>query len=244
MQAVNTVTISIKGMTCMSCVNSIESIISKHTGVEEINVSLEMEEAIIKYKGSETNIGDLCSAIEDMGFVAVEKTISNDGFVSVLINVEGMTCHSCVKNIESVIGERTFVKNVIVSLEDKNALIEYNNNNESAAQLCEAICDMGFDAFLPSITETVTIAIEGMTCMSCVATITEMMLSQQGVISIIVSLEENNAIIDFDSFKTNVTDLCTTIEDMGFEASCKEKLHDIGKIFNLFHFKVITIALL
>lgn len=231
MASINSVTISVHGMVCMSCVNSIESVISEHAGVKEIHVNLEKEEAVIKYVESETNIKDLCCAIEDMGFDATEK-IDDDGFSSVLINIEGMTCQSCVNNIESVIGERTSVRKITVSLENKNALIEYDNKNDASNELCEAICDMGFDAFLPPTEEeTVTINIEGMTCMSCVNTITETMSSEVGVLNITVSLEENNAIIRFDSSKTNVTNLCNRIEDMGFDASCGEKLNsnDIPK---------------
>lgn len=223
MEDVKTVIVSIEGMVCMSCVNSIESIISEHAGVKEIHVSLEKEDAVIKYNENKTNAKDLCSAIEDMGFDATEK-IENAGISSVLINVEGMSCKSCVNNIESVIGERTNVKRVTVSLEDKTAFIEYDNKNETPPDLCEAICGMGFDAFLSPAEETVTIYIEGMTCISCVNTITDKMSSENSVLSINVSLENNNAVVTFDSSKTNVSALCECIEDMGFDASCGKKL--------------------
>lgn len=39
------------------------------------------------------------------------------------VNVYGMTCQSCVKNIESTLAERPGVIDIRVSLEDKSALI-------------------------------------------------------------------------------------------------------------------------
>ncbi|XP_057312438.1 copper-transporting ATPase 1-like [Hydractinia symbiolongicarpus] len=212
-----TVTLSITGMVCMSCVNSIESVMSKHDGVVNIKVSLEDEQAVIEYNNENTSVKELCSAIEDMGFDVTEKKLDNN-FTSVTIHIEGMTCTSCVDSIESMIGERAGVKNISVSLNDKTAAIEYNNTQETEDSLVEAICDMGFDAF-DSAVESATVNIEGMTCQSCVNTITEMMLKQDGVKSINVSLESKNAEIKFIRKNTNVKILCEQIEDMGFEAS-------------------------
>lgn len=212
-----TATLSITGMVCMSCVNSIESVMSKHDGVVNIKVSLEDEQAVIEYNNENTSVKELCLAIEDMGFDATEKELDNN-FTSVTIHIEGMTCTSCVNSIESMIGERAGVKNISVSLSDKTAAIEYDNTQETEDSLVEAICDMGFDA-VDSAVESVTVNIEGMTCQSCVNTITEMMMKQDGVKSINVSLENKNAEIRFNRKNTNVKILCEQIEDMGFEAS-------------------------
>ena len=138
---------------------------------------------------------------------------------TIIIDVEGMTCQSCVKSIESVISEHVGVINIKVSLENDNALIEYDSLQVSPEQLIEAISDMGFDAFLPKdLNKKVTINVEGMTCQSCVRTITEIMSAKEGVKSIVVSLENANAVIEFDSKLTGIPVLCEQIEDMGFDA--------------------------
>ena len=149
------------------------------------------------------------------------KVDSGEKSAVVLIDVEGMTCNSCVSNIERVIGQRDHVHSVKVSLENKNATIEFDASHETPTGLCDAICEMGFDAFLKNNTlETVLIAIEGMTCQSCVKTITEVMLTKNGVKNINVSLEKNNALIEYDTELANVDFLCQSIEEMGFDA-CK-----------------------
>ena len=67
-----------------------------------------------------------------------------------VINVEGMTCGSCVQSIEETVGERSGVSSIKVSLEEGKATIEYDTSAETLETLREAIDDMGFDASLPT----------------------------------------------------------------------------------------------
>lgn len=101
------------------------------------------------------------------------------------INIDGMSCQSCVKNIEGNIGAREDVVSVKVVLEEKAGYIEYKSNQTSANELAQAIEDMGFITSLPSLSNhnanddslkntisTCSIHIDGMTCGSCVKSIT------------------------------------------------------------------------
>lgn len=64
------VTVWIVGMTCNSCVQSIEGRISQMTGVESIAVSLKDEKGTITFDPCLTQPEQLRTAIEDMGFEA------------------------------------------------------------------------------------------------------------------------------------------------------------------------------
>lgn len=68
-----TVTILIGGMTCSSCVQTIEGRISQMTGVRFIAVSLEAEKGTITFDPYLTEPEQLRAAIEDMGFDASLK---------------------------------------------------------------------------------------------------------------------------------------------------------------------------
>ena len=70
-----------------------------------------------------------------------------------------------------------------------------------------------------------------MTCQSCVKTITEVMSKKDGVKNINVSLEKNNALIEYDSDNIDVSFLCQSIEEMGFDASLEDSKKHRGKIF-------------
>ncbi|XP_044738073.1 copper-transporting ATPase 1 isoform X3 [Chrysoperla carnea] len=146
------VTVSIEGMTCKSCVESIEGMISKKDGIKNIKVSLADKEGYVKYDSSITNPDDIVAAIEDMGFDATVPNSAQLAHTSITtINVEGMTCQSCVKNIESVVSEKPGITNVCVDLQKKEAVVNFVTNKTSAIEIADVINDMGFDAFVKSV---------------------------------------------------------------------------------------------
>ncbi len=65
--------------------------------------------------------------------------------------------------------------------------------------------------------ETTVFNIKGMTCMGCVNSITRVLQQLPGVGKVEVSLEQEQAKINFDPAKTALTELKATIEDGGFE---------------------------
>lgn len=67
--------------------------------------------------------------------------------------------------------------------------------------------------------ETITLNVEGMTCGGCVKSVTRILENTDGVTKAEVSLENKNAVIEFDAAKTNVDVLIEAIEDGGFDAS-------------------------
>ena len=71
---------------------------------------------------------------------------------------------------------------------------------------------------LQGSTSTVTIGVEGMVCKSCVNNIEGNVGKMNGVASVKVSLEEKRAVIEYESSKVSPQELCTAIEDLGFEA--------------------------
>lgn len=229
------VKISVKGMTCLSCVRTIEQGVSKQHGVQAVKVSLKNEEAVITYDPSLTNPGMLREAIDDMGFEAsllspsASPPPSNDAQM-VMINVEGMTCNSCVQTIEKNISKLGGVQSISVSLAAKTAQVRYSPGKVTAEQLREAIDDMGFDACLigddvcslNKDVRTAMISVEGMTCMSCVKTIEGTMSNKPGVQTIKVSLTDKQATIEYDEAVTTPEDLRAGIEDMGFDASLSQ----------------------
>lgn len=232
-EIISEVKISVKGMTCHSCVKTIEQGMSNKPGVIAVTVSLRDEEAIIQYYPLLADPETLREAIDDMGFEASLRSpfvSQKNEMQTVLINVEGMTCNSCVQTIEKNISQRDGVQSISVSLAANTAQIRYSPAKVTAEQLQEAIEDMGFDARLlgddictvNKDVRTAKISVEGMTCMSCVKTIEGTMSSKPGVKSIMVSLTDKQAAIEYDEAITTPEDLRAWIEDMGFDATLSE----------------------
>lgn len=65
----------------------------------------------------------------------------------------------------------------------------------------------------------VTIALEGMSCQSCVARITNTLSGMTGVLEARVSLEETRAYVRFDAAQVTVEQMLTAIQGIGYGAS-------------------------
>ncbi|XP_013413564.1 copper-transporting ATPase 1-like isoform X2 [Lingula anatina] len=212
--------ISIQGMTCQSCVKNIEVNMAAFPGISTIEVSLENQEGVVSFDPTVTTAEKIAEGIDDMGFEAKVKSPGSSP-QEVTIYIEGMTCQSCVKNIEGAISMRSGVKQIKVSLSQKQASIRYDPSQTNPRTLREHIDDMGFEAFLekPKQTVNVKIGVEGMTCQSCVKNIEGNMSSKPGVRHIQVSLERKEANITYDPSVVTAQMLRDQINDMGFEAT-------------------------
>ena len=163
------------------------------------------------------------------------------------ISVEGMTCGSCVKNIESTISSVSGINSICVSLDQKKAVVVFNPAELSPEAVAEKIDDMGFEAaVLVSRSRTdhnqdkmsalehlkpddvqsfagQTIAelhVTGMHCQSCIRSIEGHLKSIAGVVSIKVTLERELCHVIYDSSCISAESLCQAVENAGdFKAS-------------------------
>ena len=164
-----------------------------------------------------------------------------------LLSIEGMTCNSCVKLIESTVSAMEGVKGISVSLEHKQGYLQFDPQVQTAGQIATAIYDMGFDAqvtatythssgnvdsavvletaSLPLDTkvgllesEHVVVNVDGMVFQSCVQNIEVNIGKVTGVHEISVSLSDKNARIKYDPSLITPGKLCDAIEEIGFKA--------------------------
>lgn len=64
----------------------------------------------------------------------------------------------------------------------------------------------------------IEIPIEGMSCMSCVATVKKSLSSIDGVVEVKVSLQDKNATVKYDPKKVTTEQLKNTINKIGYKA--------------------------
>ncbi|KAI8138697.1 hypothetical protein BJV82DRAFT_523026 [Fennellomyces sp. T-0311] len=134
---------------------------------------------------------------------------------NVVLPVEGMTCNSCVKSITNALNQLEGVQSVQVSLADKKATVDYDSSRLTPATIVETIEDCGFD--VPMQHSTTVLPVEGMTCQSCVKSITNALNGLPGLQSIDVSLSQEAATIVYDPSLVSRDALVTTIEECGFD---------------------------
>ncbi|XP_070813727.1 copper-transporting ATPase 2 [Chaetodon trifascialis] len=263
--SIQTVSIWIEGMTCNSCVQSIEGRISQMTGVLSIVVSLREEKGTVTFDPSLTEPEQLRAAIEDMGFDAsledspksiqshdksrpvsaapsdlsdlqsANKAGVSNGTASqsasgreikvqkCFICVMGMTCASCVANIERNLLKHEGIIAVLVSLMAGKAEVKYDSEVMSAAAVTQFIEELGFGARLiedNAVTHgKLNLTITGMTCASCVHNIESKLTTTKGILGASVALATKKAQVQFDPEVLGARDIIKIIQSLGFEAS-------------------------
>ncbi|XP_056898635.1 copper-transporting ATPase 1 [Takifugu flavidus] len=257
------ITIHIEGMTCNSCVQSIEGMLPQKKGVMSAQVSLTDHSGVFEYDPLLTTPEELREAIEDMGFdaflpvtnsllpepvckrskslsVAPMKDELNSSFhkdpprenagdrhSKCYIQIGGMTCASCVANIERNLKNERGIYSVLVALMASKAEVRYNPEIIDPLKIAECVKELGFTASVMENYEgsdgNLELVVRGMTCASCVHKIESNLMKQKGIIYASVALATNKAHVKYDMEIIGPRDVIKLIENLGFEVSLVKK---------------------
>lgn len=242
------ITLSVFGMTCQSCVRSINNALKGIDGIISVDVSLEQNQATVVYDPLLNRSADITEAIEDCGFDVIfsdgdplfqktesgktTKEIENDldqflGINShdncsgtVQLEVHGMTCASCVTAVEKALKAQPGVLTVSVALLAERASVTYDPALIDAYTITEAIVNAGFQAKVieRQSSNILQLQIYGMTCASCVASIQGGLQNMPGVLEASVNLMTETAKVQFNSDITSPRAIIEVIESLGFNA--------------------------
>lgn len=161
---------------------------------------------------------------------------------SVRLPISGMTCQSCVRNIESNIRTKPGIVAIKVNLQEKAGYIDYDPHITDPKQIANEIDDMGFDCVYDAGDDdddhiaadivnsnrsihTTRISVDGMHCQSCVKNIEGTVGKEHGVHRITVNLEDKMATVEYQSDLRTAADIAEMISDMGFTAAV---IDDVG----------------
>lgn len=150
-----------------------------------------------------------------------------------ILSIQGMTCASCVANIERMVSPATIpgLISISVNLMSEQAMVEHNASILPAEKIAKAIDEVGFEASVVSSKEvfsdiastdptidTTTLKIYGMTCASCVGNVESALLRLPDVKSAVVNLTTQEARVVYHTDKVGIRDLVQTVEDAGYDA--------------------------
>ncbi|WP_201614482.1 heavy metal translocating P-type ATPase [Psychrobacter sp. JCM 18902] len=130
-------TLPIEGMTCASCVGRVEKALKKVEGVENAEVNLATENAMI-------------SSSQPLNLIAVTKAVERAGYKilasqPIELSIEGMTCASCVGRVEKALKKVEGVQQANVNLATERAWVQGNAQVQSS-DLIQAVKKAGYTA--------------------------------------------------------------------------------------------------
>ncbi|XP_050187807.1 copper-transporting ATPase 2 isoform X2 [Myiozetetes cayanensis] len=138
--------LQITGMTCASCVSTIERNLQKENGIVSVLVALMAGKAEIKYKPEFIQPLEIAQLIQNLGFEAtvIEDHAETEGHVELLVT--GMTCASCVHNIESKLVRTNGIFYASVALATCKAHIQFDPEIIGPRDIIQIIKEIGFHA--------------------------------------------------------------------------------------------------
>ena len=127
--------------------------------------------------------------------------------------VEGMTCASCVGRVERALKEVPGVQTAAVNLATERADITFTGLADPQA-VVRAIESAGYTVR----EETIEVAIEDMTCASCVGRVEKALTNIPGVLEAIVNLATERARVRHLAGVVSTADLETAVEQAGYKS--------------------------
>jgi P-type Cu+ transporter len=137
--------IPVEGMTCASCVQRIQTGLSKVSGVTAAGVNLATEKATVTFDPLKTSAQDLVDAVRDLGYsVAMKKNT---------LPVQGMTCASCVTRVEKSLRSIDGVLDAAVNLATEQATVTYIASQTTLTELKHAVDRAGYTLVIENVDE-------------------------------------------------------------------------------------------
>lgn len=134
-------------------------------------------------------------------------------------HVNGMSCASCAKSIESYLSTTEGVLSAVVNIADENLNIEYDESIITIQEVKGLVDGLGYELIIQkNHYETATLRIEGMSCSSCANTITETVETLEGINEVNLNFVNNKLNLKFDPKIIKLSQIQKAIHDVGYEA--------------------------
>jgi Cu+-exporting ATPase len=142
----------------------------------------------------------------------VETTNKMKRLARINIPVTGMTCASCVRQVELTLSKMEGVAEASVNFAAERASVTYDPAATSLDDLIGTIGEAGYGA---DVRET-TFGVTGMTCASCVGRIERVLEKVAGVLEASVKLANEKATVRHLAGKVELRDLRNAVEGAGY----------------------------
>lgn len=135
-----------------------------------------------------------------------------------VLPIEGMSCASCVANVEGALSSLPGVQQVRVNLATEQATVEYDPATVDVGAMRRAVEEIGYGLR----TTTAYLHVTGMSCPSCVENVRRALAQLPGVLGVSVNLSTETARVDYLPGAVQVRDMLAAVRQVGYGA--EEKL--------------------
>ncbi len=218
-KASDTLRFEVEGLNCASCVGRAEKALG---GLEAVgSVTINLANKMAEVEGEALSAADLAAALDDAGYPAARRSAS--------LEIEDMTCASCVARVEQALASAPGVVSAAVNLATSRAQIEVlagssQQEEASIAAAAKASSDAGYPAYRLGRTVSQSLdgsrlrfAVEGLSCASCVGRAEKALSGVEAVSEASINLATKTAEVQGQALKA--ADLAAALDEAGYPAA-------------------------
>ncbi|WP_082725507.1 MULTISPECIES: heavy metal translocating P-type ATPase [unclassified Burkholderia] len=243
-----TIELSIDGMHCGGCTGRVQRALAAVPGVVEATVDLDAHAATVTVQDT-VEPAQLVAAVDAAGYRAAVREAAVEAVASahvehamhatarpaapasalpapaasIELDIDGMTCASCVSRVEKALAKVPGVARASVNLATERATVDAAPD-VSASQLAEAVRQAGYGATPvaapppPAASRDLEFDIGGMTCASCVGRVEKALAAVPGVTRASVNLATERASVH-GAGTLDAATLIAAVTTAGYRAS-------------------------
>ena len=163
-----TIELPIEGMTCEHCVRSVTDALTHVPGVKSATVSLSDRKAVVESSDGTPNREQLAAAVAKAGYHVPAETLapamagngerrlsaSAAGDEELVLDIDGMTCASCIARVETALAAVPGVRSARANLATNQAAVEFDPSRRAdVSALVDAVKRAGYSASLADALE-------------------------------------------------------------------------------------------
>ncbi|MBV1864505.1 MAG: heavy metal translocating P-type ATPase [Rhodobacteraceae bacterium] len=137
METQHTTAFLVENLNCASCVGRAEKALAKVTGVSVASINLATETAQVEFTAPAT-LEALVDALADAGYPAASQEVT--------LNIEGMSCASCVGRVEKALKAGDGVLDASINLATETALVRYAAKATTVGEIAQIVTKAGYPA--------------------------------------------------------------------------------------------------
>jgi Cu+-exporting ATPase len=134
--ATQEIDLPITGMTCANCARTVERTLKKTEGIADANVNFASERAHVSFDPAQLNVNQMIERIDKAGYGVAQASME--------LPITGMTCASCVRNVERAINKQPGILSVNVNLATEKATVHYLPGAVRRSDLVKAVENAGY----------------------------------------------------------------------------------------------------
>ncbi|MFW6321506.1 MAG: heavy metal translocating P-type ATPase [Halohasta sp.] len=129
------------------------------------------------------------------------------------MEIEGMSCATCVGNVEDAVGDLDGVEAVSANFASDEGSVTYDPEAVGLGEIYEAIENAGYEP----VRERLSVEVGGMSCATCSAAVADATEAVPGVIESSVNFAADEATIEYNPVETDRSAIYDAIEGAGYE---------------------------